>query len=50
MAEDTNDILRQSMRPSHGHTHRHVWCGACETIRPLVIADRHADDASRAYT
>ena len=30
--------------------HTHIWCDQCQTIRPVVIVDMHADDASGAYT
>ena len=30
--------------------HTHVWCEACQAIRPVVIVDMHAEDASGAYT
>jgi len=29
--------------------HTHVRCDECETIRPAVIVDMHADDMSGAY-
>ena len=30
--------------------HTHIWCDTCQAIRPVVIVDMHADDASGAYT
>src|SRR5215212_5690498 len=30
--------------------HTHVWCDACQAIRPAQIADMHADDVSGQYT
>jgi len=30
--------------------HTHIWCNLCEMIRPLLIQDMHADDASGAYS
>jgi len=30
--------------------HTHVWCNFCQMIRPVLIVDLHADDASGAYT
>jgi len=30
--------------------HTHVWCNLCQMIRPLLLQDMHADDASGAYS
>jgi len=26
--------------------HTNIWCNLCQTIRPVVIVDMHADDAT----
>ncbi len=48
-SEDTVNETAKS-EAQHEHPPHAYLCDACYAIRPLVIVDMHADDASGAYT